>query len=199
MATARKVRWARSFPIEQSAQIFSFSCTFSAGNRVCNKTFTRQCDLRFVREIHSIVETDMWPSRHEKNHTRSSHCSHCSRGFPSAKDLERHFNSKHKLTIKYFCPYEKCRESMGPLEDGEILGGEDWGKGFKRKDHWQKHLQDQHKLGRETVGALQKNVAMPPTAVLKGDKWFAVLPACISKAPRICPRRTADEKCFPNE
>ncbi|CZR52424.1 uncharacterized protein PAC_02301 [Phialocephala subalpina] len=160
------VHWAKSFPTEQNPQMFSLSCTFSNGNKVCNKTFARQCDLR----------------RHEKNHTRSSKCSHCSRGFPSPKDLERHFNSKHKLTIKYFCPYECCRDSMGPLKDGEILGGEDWGKGFKRKDHWQKHLQDEHKLSRETVGALQKNIAMPPTAVLEGEKWLAVLPPCISRA-----------------
>lgn len=73
---------------------------------------------------------------------------------------------------------------MGPLKDGEILGGEDWGKGFKRKDHWQKHLQEEHKLSRETVGALQKHIAMPPTAVLKEEKWLAVLPPCISRTPR---------------
>lgn len=70
---------------------------------------------------------------------------------------------------------------MGPLKDGEILGGEDLDKGFKRKDHWQKHLQDGHKLSRETVGALQKNIAMPPTAVLEGENWLAVLPPCISR------------------
>ncbi|KAE8445131.1 hypothetical protein EG329_013733 [Mollisiaceae sp. DMI_Dod_QoI] len=172
------VRWAKSFPTEQSSQLFSFSCTFSIGNKVCNKTFNRQCDLR----------------RHEKNHTRSSKCNHCNRGFPSAKDLERHFNSRHKLTIKYFCPYECCRESMGPLQDGEILRSEDWGKGFKRKDHWQKHLQDEHKLSRETVGALQKTIGMPPTAVLKDEKWLAVLPPCISRTHRASPTAVGSAK-----
>ena len=77
---------------------------------------------------------------------------------------------------------------MGPLKDGEILslGEEDddddeWGKGFKRKDHWRKHLQDEHKLSRETVALLQTHVAMPPTATLKDHVWMAVLPPCISR------------------
>jgi hypothetical protein len=71
---------------------------------------------------------------------------------------------------------------MSTLNDGERLGEEDWGRGFKRKDHWQKHLQDEHNLSRETVGELQRNhVAMPPTAILKDEKWIAVLPACISR------------------
>lgn len=74
---------------------------------------------------------------------------------------------------------------MGPLTNGEILGNEDWGKGFKRKDHWQKHLQEEHRLSRETVGELQKNVAMPPTAVLKDETWLAVLPPCIARTCRV--------------
>lgn len=75
---------------------------------------------------------------------------------------------------------------MGPLQDnGEVSWGcEGWSKGFKRKDHWQKHLQDEHKMSRETVGELQKNIAMPPTAQLKDEKWLAVLPPCISKTCR---------------
>ncbi|KUJ12515.1 uncharacterized protein LY89DRAFT_688190 [Mollisia scopiformis] len=162
------VRWAKSFPTAHSSAAFSYTCTFTTSNKVCNKKFIRQCDLR----------------RHEKNHGRAFKCSHCTRGFPSPKDRERHFNSRHKLTIKYFCPYEKCRDSMGPLSNGEILGSDDWGNGFKRKDHWRKHLQEEHRLSRETVGELQKNVAMPPTAVLRDEVWLAVLPPCISRTHR---------------
>jgi len=88
---------------------------------------------------------------------------------------------------------------MGPLSNGEILGSEDWGKGFKRKDHWQKHLQDEHKLSRETVGELQKTVAMPPTAILKDEKWLAVLPPCISRKHRISSVSSEDSKTVANE
>jgi hypothetical protein len=43
--------------------------------------------------------------------------------------------------------------------------------GFRRKDHWLKHLGAEHQAGQEEVKALKK----VPTAVLKDGVWTAVL------------------------
>jgi hypothetical protein len=44
--------------------------------------------------------------------------------------------------------------------------------GFRRKDHWLKHLRAEHQAGQEEVKALKKEI---PTAVLKDGVWSAVL------------------------
>jgi hypothetical protein len=85
-------------------------------------------------------------SRHQKNHTRPFKCQQCSLGFPTPKDLERHNNSVHTTTTKYFCPHDYCRDSLRPDQTSIIT----WG--FRRKDHWQKHMRDEHQMNREGVG-----------------------------------------------
>jgi hypothetical protein len=106
--------------------------------------------------------------RHQKNHIRSAKCEHCKKAFTFQKDLERHENTVHNLTVKYFCTHEWCRDSINlSLEDCIV-----WG--FRRKDHWQKHMRDEHSANRQVVQTIQKDGI--PMAVLKDDTWVAVLP-----------------------
>jgi hypothetical protein len=106
--------------------------------------------------------------RHQIYHLRPYKCNQCGRGFPTPKDLERHDNSVHNNTIKYFCPYDWCRDSVRQDIEECIV----WG--FRRKDHWQKHLKAEHQASVETVKEFQKNGF--PVAVLKDEKWAIVLP-----------------------
>jgi hypothetical protein len=87
------------------------------------------------------------------------------------KDLERHENTVHNLTIKYFCPHEWCRDAIKPSLDDCML----WG--FRRKDHWQKHMKDEHKTGRQALRSFQRDGI--PMAVLKDETWSAVLPKSV--------------------
>jgi hypothetical protein len=105
-------------------------------------------------------------SRHQKNHTRPFKCQQCSLGFPTPKDLERHNNSVHTTTTKYFCPHDYCRDSLRPDQTSIIT----WG--FRRKDHWQKHMRDEHQMNREDVRQLQKDGI--PMAMLKDEEWVFI-------------------------
>jgi len=106
--------------------------------------------------------------RHEKNHTRSAKCNQCQKAFAFTKDLERHENTVHNLTVIYHCPYEWCRDYIKPALDGAML----WG--FRRKDHWQKHMKDKHQTSSQALRSIQRHGI--PMMVLKDEIWFAVLP-----------------------
>ncbi|KAL2271643.1 hypothetical protein VTJ83DRAFT_1014 [Remersonia thermophila] len=64
----------------------------------CSKSFARLCDL----------------NKHAKSHTRpykckEPGCKYNTRGWPTAKELERHYNDKHSSTPRtYRCLYEPC-------------------------------------------------------------------------------------------
>lgn len=51
--------------------------------------------------------------------------------------------------------------------------------GFRRKDHWQKHMKAEHHANRDEVKGLQKIGV--PMAVLKEGTWTPVLP----KSPQV--------------
>jgi hypothetical protein len=73
----------------------------------------------------------------------------------------------HNNTIKYFCPHDYCRDALKP----EM---EDWVQwGFRRKDHWLKHLRAEHQAGKEEVGGFQEKGI--PMAVLKEGVWTLIL------------------------
>jgi len=46
--------------------------------------------------------------------------------------------------------------------------------GFRRKDHWQKHMKQEHSASRDLIQALQTQGI--PMAVLKDNSWIPVLP-----------------------
>ncbi|KAE9367878.1 hypothetical protein N431DRAFT_73956 [Stipitochalara longipes BDJ] len=95
-------RWAKSFPTVVSVPISQYTCHHERGPKIYKKTFSRHCDLR----------------RHQRNHFRPSKFTQCNKGFPSPKDLERHDNSVHNNTVKYFCPHDYCRDALKPeMED----------------------------------------------------------------------------------
>jgi len=146
-----QTQWAKSFPaIVAASSVASYTCTYDRGKRPCKKVFTRQCDLR----------------RHQKNHTKPSKCPKCSKGFPSPKDLERHDSCVHNNTIKYFCPHDWCRDSIKPASD-------DWFNwGFRRKDHWQKHMRQEHSTATEAMQTLLKKGI--PMAMLIDGQWVPV-------------------------
>ncbi|KAL1840103.1 hypothetical protein VTJ49DRAFT_798 [Mycothermus thermophilus] len=64
----------------------------------CPKSFARHCDL----------------NKHAKSHTRpykckEPGCKYNTRGWPTAKELERHYNDKHSATPRTFrCLFEPC-------------------------------------------------------------------------------------------
>jgi hypothetical protein len=161
-------RWSKSFPTVVSVPLLQYTCHYERGLKACKKTFTRQCDLRSVLPTPSSFPLYLpFSSRHQKNHSRPSKCTQCSKRFPSPKDLDRHNNSVHNNTIKYFCPHDYCRDALKP----EM---EDWVQwGFRRKDHWLKHLRTEHQAGREEVMGFQENGI--PMAVLKEGVWSLVL------------------------
>lgn len=57
---------------------------------------------------------------------------------------------------------------MKPSEDDWLVFG------FRRKDHWQKHMKQEHSATRSMVIAVQKQGI--PMAVLKDDSWVPVSP-----------------------
>jgi len=136
-----QTRWSKSFPTEISSPLLSYTCSFEKGSKKCNKIFSRPCDLRLVFIIlltSSEWCTNMTHRQHQKNHLRLFKCKNCVKAFPTPKDLERHDNSIHNNTVKYFCPYDYCRDSAR-------LNIEEWfAWGFRRKDHWQKHMKMEH-------------------------------------------------------
>jgi hypothetical protein len=162
------IRWSKSFPTVVSVPLSQYTCHYERGPNICKKTFTRQCDLRFVLPLPYPIPLYLRTlSRHQKNHTKPSQCPQCSKRFPSPKDLDRHNNSVHNNTIKYFCPYDYCRDALKP----EM---EDWVQwGFRRKDHWLKHLRAEHSAGRKEVKYLQEKGI--PMIVLKEGVWSLVL------------------------
>ncbi|KAH7416849.1 hypothetical protein BKA64DRAFT_656375 [Cadophora sp. MPI-SDFR-AT-0126] len=148
----RQIRWAKSWPTEVDSPIFEYTCSYERGLKVCKKKFPRQCDLR----------------QHQKYHIRPSHCTKCPRRFASPKDLERHDTTIHNNTLKYFCPYAWCRDSIKlELEDWYVMG-------FRRKDHWLKHLSTEHSASKGEVKFVQK-VGIP-LGKLEGGTWIAVIP-----------------------
>ncbi|CAG8977504.1 hypothetical protein HYALB_00009338 [Hymenoscyphus albidus] len=150
-----RTRWARSDPTMVSRSINLFTCTFESKGKSCMKTFSRQCDLR----------------RHHKNHTRPAQCQKCTKRFPSPKDLERHNNSVHDHAIKYFCTQDWCRDSA-QLEGPDSQAWFD--SGFSRKDHWQKHMKDDHNASRDFMRDLWKNGTLIARQV--DGKWNPVFP-----------------------
>lgn len=44
--------------------------------------------------------------------------------------------------------------------------------GFRRKDHWQKHMRDEHGIEKGKRTAKEEKISM---AVLKGGRWVVVL------------------------
>lgn len=109
--------------------------------------------------------------RHQKNHTRPSRCQQCTKRFPSPKDLERHNNSVHDHTIKFFCTHDWCRASI------KLYGpdSQEWfNSGFSRKDHWQKHMRKDHWASRDFMKDLWKNGTL---IARKADgRWIPVFP-----------------------
>jgi hypothetical protein len=173
-----ETRWARSFPTVVASSIASYTCTYERGKGPCNKVFPRKCDLRSVSEPSRYHATNFSSSRHQRNHTKPSKCLKCNRGFPSPKDLDRHDSCVHNKTAKYFCPHDWCRDSMKPTADDWLIYG------FRRKDHWQKHMKQEHSASRDLIQALQTQGI--PMAVLKDDSWIPVLtkqPGTASREP----------------
>jgi hypothetical protein len=41
-------RWSKSFPTVVSVPLSQYTCHYERGPNICKKTFTRECDLRFV-------------------------------------------------------------------------------------------------------------------------------------------------------
>ncbi|KAH8590041.1 hypothetical protein B0O99DRAFT_635499 [Bisporella sp. PMI_857] len=147
-----QVRWSKSFPTLISTPIAAYTCSYERGLKSCKKTFSRQCDFR----------------QHQKNHTRPAHCPKCAARFPSLKDLERHDNTVHNNTLKYFCPHTWCRASI-KLERNFWFW---WG--FRRKDHWLKHMRDEHNTKKDEVKQLQELGI--PMARLNEGIWVPDLP-----------------------
>ncbi|KAH6712031.1 hypothetical protein BKA61DRAFT_78302 [Leptodontidium sp. MPI-SDFR-AT-0119] len=162
-----QTRWSKSFPTVVTTPISAYTCSYERGLKSCKKQFSRQCDLR----------------QHQKNHIRPSHCPKCAARFPSPKDLERHDNTVHNNTLKYFCPYEWCRDSIKLELEGWFV----WG--FRRKDHWLKHLRDEHSTSKDEVKALQK--AGIPMARLEEGVWVDVLPKATGVGPGVLTQGTS--------
>jgi hypothetical protein len=74
----------------------------------------------------------------------------------------------HNNTIKYFCPLDYCRDALKP--DTVDFVGSLWG--FRRKDHWLKHLRAEHGASRKEIEAFQEKGI--PMAVLKEGVWSFV-------------------------
>lgn len=171
MATLQQTttRWSKSFPTIVSTSLSQYTCSYERGKKSCKKTFARNCDLRLVLRSFLFLSTrSSFLSRHQANHIRPSKCKQCNKGFPSPKDVERHVNSVHNNTIKYFCPHDYCRDALKPQK-------EDWVQwGFRRKDHWLKHLRTEHNATRQEIRDLQTNGI--PMAVLKKGLWDVIMP-----------------------
>ncbi|EME38469.1 hypothetical protein DOTSEDRAFT_75856 [Dothistroma septosporum NZE10] len=81
---------------------------------VCGSTFGRNADLQ----------------HHRRNHGDRVHgCGACDASFVFRKDLRRHAGSVHQEQASFFCEYEDCKHRA---------------QGFKRKDHWKRHMKGVH-------------------------------------------------------
>jgi uncharacterized C2H2 Zn-finger protein len=96
----------------------------------CSKTFSRLCDL----------------NKHAKSHTRPYKCKdpvckYATLGWPTAKELERHYNDKHSATPRTFpcyfqpCPYwskreSNCKQHMEKAHGWKYVRSKSKGKGL---------------------------------------------------------------------
>ncbi|TVY17601.1 hypothetical protein LARI1_G004896 [Lachnellula arida] len=147
-------------------------------------------ETRWSKSFPTVVSSP-FSARHQKNHIRAVKCDQCKKAFAFQKDLERHKNTVHHLTVKYFCTHGWCRDSIKPSLDDCIL----WG--FRRKDHWQKHMRDEHSTNRGAVRAIQKDGI--PMAVLKNEAWVAVLPRSVKADIQLPSSRTLDTEVATHE
>ncbi|RDW59729.1 hypothetical protein BP6252_12816 [Coleophoma cylindrospora] len=145
-------------------------CLFPLKNGSCRKVFSRPCDLR----------------RHEKYHTKPVKCLKCKAGFASAKDLKRHVDRFSNWTgchststqetegprLKYLCPHPGCKHEVGAISDRHGFGKLQLGAscGFSRRDRWQAHLKNLHRLCKSEIEGLAKKGI--PTAVYDDAEGF---------------------------
>jgi uncharacterized C2H2 Zn-finger protein len=91
-------------------------------------------------------------SRHKKSHIHSKKCPQCEIGFETAKDVNRHINSIHVTTKRFFCTFVKCKYSRS------MAGSQ--GRGFPRKDNWRRHMKKKHSLSEEEAHTLEGDAEM---------------------------------------
>jgi hypothetical protein len=51
-------RWAKSFPTVVSVPLSQYTCSYEHDQKICKKTFTRQCDLRSVFTFSPHLSSD---------------------------------------------------------------------------------------------------------------------------------------------
>jgi uncharacterized Zn-finger protein len=75
-------------------------------------------------------------------HDKSKTCPTCPESFATTKDLNRHINSVHQTTKRFYCTVARCKYAR--LAVG--------GASFARKDNWRRHMRDKHGRGNEEMG-----------------------------------------------
>jgi uncharacterized Zn-finger protein len=63
-------------------------------------------------------------------------CERCGKRFGTITHLERHINSFHESTKRYYCTVAGCKYSKSVPNPAF----------FKRKDNWRRHMGDRHGL-----------------------------------------------------
>lgn len=105
----------------------------------CFKTLKRHCDLKYVPKPRcmSNVIADSGNRKHKKRHTRPYGCTYagCSKRFGSKNDWKRHENTRH-----YQIEAWRCQEPNSTSKINQCA------KVFYRREQYQAHLKDHHKL-----------------------------------------------------
>ncbi|EEU37031.1 uncharacterized protein NECHADRAFT_86719 [Fusarium vanettenii 77-13-4] len=73
---------------------------------------------------------------HQRYHTKEHKCPYpnCAKGFGTRTHLQRHINDRHERSKKLYCSVPECDYSR------------QGGKGFPRKDNWQRHMLRAHNM-----------------------------------------------------
>ncbi|KAN0110723.1 hypothetical protein V8E51_007110 [Hyaloscypha variabilis] len=74
-------------------------------------------------------------SHHCRYHNLPFQCLSCQARQATKRELDRHINSVHNLTEKYYCPVTACTRSLS--RDG---------KPFSREDGCRKHVRRRHRM-----------------------------------------------------
>lgn len=115
-----------------------------------------QCNFGSCKKICSS-KSDF--NHHYKNHSRPFKCEACSSSWATSGHLNRHMNSCHKRTEKYYCTVSGCSRSNDPKGEPVLP--------FWRSDTCSKHMRKVHGLGKEEA----KHCAMDEaTAAIRQER-----------------------------
>jgi hypothetical protein len=124
-------------PVNLPASTLSVQRVIDCTWPTCYKTFNSRASYKYFplssTSPHYHLVTDNF-SHHTRYHTLPHRCLHCISGFATKKELDRHVNSRHDRTEKFYCLVATCKRSLNG------------GSHFSREDNCKRHMKTKHNV-----------------------------------------------------